>query len=426
MNVLWLVNCMLPEFSEALGRPAGNTGGWLPSLVGAIRRFAPELELHILCEADGDYVAECNGVNYYSFKAINIGPRWARSKRSAFGMKLRSLIKRICPSVIHCHGTENGYLDFHEDVLCGIPVVVSLQGIINGYYPHYLGGLTARRLRPYRNVIRNVLTGHNLEFVADSWRKDVSSREIRCLDKANCVAGRTDWDCAWAKALAPNAKYYHVGEILRPEFYVAKRNVGSAVHHSILASAALKYPLKGGHWLLEAVAFLKRDFPDVTVRFVDAQRLIEPKLMADKIRMTEYHKFIKTRISELDLVDNVVLLPSLNAKEVVEELYSAEVFCLPSLVENSPNSLGEAQVVGVPCVATDVGGVSSMLENEKTGLLVPSGDAASLAYAIRRLFENKTLASRLAKEARRVALERHNPERVVSELKACYEEVMDK
>ena len=136
--------------------------------------------------------------------------------------------------------------------------------------------------------------------------------------------------------------------------------------------------------------------------------------------MTEYHYFLNAEISRLGLNENVEVLPSLNAVSVADQIGKAEVFCLPSLIENSPNSLAEAQLVGAPCVATDVGGVSSMLENEKTGLLVPSGDAASLAYAIRRLFEDKELAMRLSQNAKHVARKRHDAEAIVMELVSCY------
>lgn len=423
MKVFWFVNGMLPEFSAALERPVGNTGGWMPSLVSAIRKFASNISLYILCEADEDYRAEVNGTHYFSFKTINQGPRWKRSGHAAFVKKLHALMNEIHPDVIHCHGTENGYLDFPAEVFGTIPICVSLQGIINGYYPHYMGGLTARQLKPYRNVLRNILTGHDLEFVADSWRKNVSLREVRCLEKAKCVMGRTDWDRSWAKVLAPNAVYHHVGEVLRPEFYSVERDERKVVPHSIVASAALKYPLKGGHWLLEAVSYLKKDYPDITVRFVDAKRVISPTSMVDKLRMTEYHKYIRQRIGELGLMGNVVLLSSLDAGGVVEQLKTAEVFCLPSLIENSPNSLGEAQLVGVPCVATDVGGNSSMVDNECTGLLVPSGDAASLACGIARLFEDHDLSRNMAKKAKAAALFRHAEDVIVGDLVNCYNEV---
>lgn len=419
MKVLWIVNCMLPEFSAALGHVAGNTGGWLPSLVAAIRKFAPDMELHILCEGATDAEAVVERTHYYAFSKINRPWLGNARRRTDFGQKLKALIRQISPDLIHLHGTENGYADFEDDVWGDYPRVISLQGIITAIAPHYMGNLTAGQLRPYRNWLRYMVTRRMQTDVADIWRKVVGPREAKALAKLRHIIGRTDWDRAWALALAPGAVYHRVGEILRHEFY-DDHDKSNVIPHRIFASAAFKYPLKGGHVLLQAISYLKHDFPDIKVVAVDADRKLHPRSLMDRLRMTEYHYFLNAEISRLGLNENVEVLPSLNAVSVADQIGKAEVFCLPSLIENSPNSLAEAQLVGAPCVATDVGGVSSMLENEKTGLLVPSGDAASLAYAIRRLFEDKELAMRLSQNAKHVARKRHDAEAIVMELVSCY------
>lgn len=424
MKVLWIVNGMLPDFSRALSRRAGNTGGWMPSLIAAIRHHAPGVALYVVCEADGDFAAEYNGVHYYSFKRFSLPIPGYSSRRNRFCGKLRRLVAEIRPDVIHFHGTENGYMAFPEMTWCGVPRVVSLQGVITGYYPHFLGGLTSRQLFHHRNWMRWLLLRHDLAFGADSWREHASRIERMGLVGVRHIAGRTVWDRAWAKALAPDAQYHHVGEVLRPEFYDTTRKVAAIKPHSILASAAVKYPLKGGHWLLEAVAYLKRKYPDITVKFVDAESKIHPRTLKQRLQATDYHHYIRHLVSNLGIEENVIFLPGLDASGVVEELRSAEVFCLPSMVENSPNSLGEAQLIGVPVVATDVGGNSSMVENGISGLLVPSGDAAALAFGISELFEKPDFATKLAVKAREVALLRHNDMAVVSDLVKCYKEVV--
>lgn len=421
MKVLWIVNGMLPDFSAALGRTAVNTGGWLPSLVGAVRKFAPDMELHILCEGTTDVEAIVEGVHYYAFSKIN-RPWFGNSRRRAdFGRKLKDLIRQIAPDLIHLHGTENGYADFDDDIWGNYPRVISLQGIITAIAPHYMGNLTSGQLRPYRNWLRYMVTRRMQTDVADNWRKVVGPREAMALGKLKHIIGRTDWDRAWACALAPNATYHRVGEILRPEFY-GDHDKSNVISHRIFASAAFKYPLKGGHVLLQAVSYLKHDFPDIKVVIADADRKLHPRSLIDRLRMTEYHNFLNAEITRLGIVENVEVLPSLNAVSVADQIEKAEVFCLPSLIENSPNSLAEAQLIGTPCISTDVGGISSMLENEKTGLLVPSGDAASLAYAIRRLFDDRELAMRLSQNAKHVARARHDAGTIVAELVSCYKQ----
>ena len=419
MKVLWVVNCMLPEFSWALGRKETNAGGWMPSLVSAIRKFAPDVELHIVCEGAGDARAVVDGVHYYSFSRIMSLWLGSGRRKKRFGIKLKNLILEVQPNLIHLHGTENGYADFPDEVWGGVPRMISIQGVISGYHPHYMGNLTSAQLKPHRNWLRYLATHRMQTDVADIWRKVGAVREAVAMSRVRHLAGRTLWDKAWAKALSPEAEYHYVGEVLRPEFYPDCDRL-RVVPHRIFASAAFKYPLKGGHFLLEAVAYLKCDYPDVKIVVSDSEQKLHPKSFMERLRATEYHNYLRHRIKDLGLESNVELCPSLTAAQVRDELEQAQVFCLPSLVENSPNSLGEAQLTHVPSVVTDVGGVSSMLEDGKTGLLVPSGDPAVLAFAIRQVFEDSQLAECLAANAREVAISRHSPETVVNDLMKCY------
>src|SRR5258708_19667723 len=94
---------------------------------------------------------------------------------------------------------------------------------------------------------------------------------------------------------------------------------------------------------------------------------------------------------------------------MVIQLSRAQVFAISSYIENSPNSLCEAMQVGLPCVATYAGGIPSLVEHEKTGLLFPTGEAPLLADAILRIFRNEDLAGRLGRAARTEASHPHSP-----------------
>ena len=100
---------------------------------------------------------------------------------------------------------------------------------------------------------------------------------------------------------------------------------------------------------------------------------------------------------------------------------SCNVFVLPSTIENSPNSLGEAMLLGVPCVASDVGGVTSMLEHEKEGLVYQSSAPYVLAHHIVRLFDLKADAARFGGAAAARARITHDPEENRKALLGIYE-----
>jgi glycosyltransferase involved in cell wall biosynthesis len=111
----------------------------------------------------------------------------------------------------------------------------------------------------------------------------------------------------------------------------------------------------------------------------------------------------------------------------VQPFYAAaDVFVLPSHSEGSPNVLLEAMAAEVPMVATAVGGVPEIVENETSALLVPSNNPSSIATALAVLLTDKILAQRMATNAARLVEAHHNPEDYAQSLIEIYCEVIDR
>ena len=110
---------------------------------------------------------------------------------------------------------------------------------------------------------------------------------------------------------------------------------------------------------------------------------------------------------------------------MVEQLKKAHVFVITSLIENSPNSLCEAQALGLPCIATYTGGITSLIDDGHSGLFCPPRDSSVLAERIREVFENDDLAQQLGTQARRTALNRHDPTKNTKLTIDAYREVMN-
>jgi len=109
----------------------------------------------------------------------------------------------------------------------------------------------------------------------------------------------------------------------------------------------------------------------------------------------------------------------------VQPFYAmADVFVLSSHSEGSPNVLLEAMASRVPVVATGVGGVPEMVENEKSALLVPAKDTTALAAAITRILRDSNLGLRLAEDAAAVLAKNHAPEQYVDALIKFYDEAI--
>jgi glycosyltransferase involved in cell wall biosynthesis len=114
------------------------------------------------------------------------------------------------------------------------------------------------------------------------------------------------------------------------------------------------------------------------------------------------------------------LLGPLERSRVLELFAAVDAVALSSAWENFPHALVEALSVGTPVIATRVGGVPEIVEDGVNGLLVPAGDPAALAAAIRRFFADGELRGRL-RAAAAASVERFRPDRVYPELEALLE-----
>lgn len=420
VNILWFSSVTPGKFAESMGDRRVVVQGWIPSLIDAVRKYAPEINLTVAFSWKREASQTIDGVRY-----VALGEQVSKGRvRSEFIRAVGKCVQEIKPDLIHLHGSETIYPALPVEVWNNIPVAMSLQGIINGLYPHAMGGLIPGEMRPYVGVVRSLGIGNTIYDHADRWRRELSAAERKAFLNVKHVFGRTEWDKAWTYYLNPDAHYETVGELMRAPFYSGKRDCANVAKHSIYCSAALGGPLKGGHWLIKTVAALKRKYPDIRLRIAGGAGCAKPSGIYARLRQPQYSRYIWNLINDLGVGENVDLLPSISAEEVADELRRAEVFCLPSLGENSPNSLGEAMLLGVPSVVTDVGGISSLLENGKEGLIVPSSDPAVLASAIDRLFSDRDYARQLGTAGYEYAKARYDPEVVVGQLQHAYDSVV--
>ncbi len=423
MRILWFTNILLPPAAMAMKQRVVSTGGWMLAELQALRKYAPGTEFAVLTASKQHGRVSVDNVTYVTFgnPARTV---FADAVPEAMAAEVRRLIGEFDPDLIHIHGTEDFYARLDRESFCRKPVLVSLQGIINGLSCHYNGNLSPGELAPFR-TLRNAFFRDSVFDHQQKWQSARSAQEKISLTRHRHYNGRTAFDKAWLKAFNPDANYYHLDRAMRAEFFAIKRDALTVRRHSVYCSAAAGYPLKGLHWLLRAAAILKPKFPDIQIRVANAQKpLAVPKGLLARLKDSDYPAYLRSLVRKLDLLDNVIALPRIQAPKVAEELQRAHVFCLPSLCENSPNSLAEAMLAGTPSVAFHVGGVPSMLEHGREGLLCPAADPAALAATIDQLFSNDQLAGDLAANARRTALYRHDPGRIAKEAFKIYESVI--
>ena len=326
-------------------------------------------------------------------------------------------LQQFQPDVIHIWGTEYGHtlamVNAAQRLGWENRVAISIQGLCSSCARHYCEGIPEAVCHRYslRDFLkRDNLLGQQKQFVRRG------ELERQALEKAGHVIGRTDSDRAVTGQINPHRRYHFCNETLREGFYQDVWRYSGCKKHRIFLSSAL-FPFKGAHYLLEAMPLVLAEFPDAEIA-VTGDSFFKSTL-PEKLRQDYYHRYLARLADKNDLGDKIHFLGALSEQQMKQAFLDCNVFVLPSTIENSPNSLGEAMLLGVPCVAADVGGVSNMLHPGQ-GYVYQSTAPYMLAHYITEVFRQQERAEEMGAQARLQAMETHNPEKNMRDLLEIY------
>ena len=404
MKVVWILNVTIPDAAEAFGE---KTEGKLPWIENILPRIQAKTELTICCPVSGKIrkTGEKGGIIYYGIPRKHLrGDKYEKGMKKHF----KEVFLEEVPDVIHIYGTEFpstlSAVQAAEEAGCLEHVVISIQGLVSIYYMHFMNGIPGGL--KYLMVPKNFIRGFNIAGTQHSCKKR-GKYECEAIRKVRHIIGRTDWDRACTSQINPRATYYLNNETLRAPFYKDEWHYETCIPHTIFVSQGGS-PIKGFHHAVVAVSMLRERYPDICLKVTG--RNVLGRLSAKRaLSLNPYDWYIRGLITKNHLEDRVVFLGSLNAEQMKEQYLKCNVFILPSSIENSPNSLGEAMLLGVPSVAADVGGVSSMALAEEV-YLYPHDEFYMLAYYIGEVFDNTELAQAMAVKAQMHARMTHNAE----------------
>ncbi len=419
MHVLWLVSMVLPQAARACGLAAASdvSGGWLTGQLTALRG-RPGLRLTVACVAPRQRRALCgtlDGVQYHILpQAGALGP----------------LLDETEPDLAHLWGTEYAAAAALQQAAAArrLPLLVGIQGVMRDCAAHLCGGVPAACLHstPLDRLLDSLIPGALLDKAQADF--DALARsEAALLGQARYVTGRTGFDRRAVTELAPEARYFPCNETLRPLFYTGTlwhaRDFGSA---PVLLLPQGNYPLKNLHTLLRALPAVLRRWPDAVLRIagwppVDKGPLLRPVLD----RLFPYQRYCRRLARELGVAEHVRYTGPLDAAAMRQAYLDADVFVLPSQSENSPNSLGEAMLLGLPCVASCTGGIPDMLQSGAEGLLYGKPlDAEALAQSLCAVLAAPDGGAALGQAARTRALHTHDPAANAETLAAIYKTIL--
>jgi glycosyltransferase involved in cell wall biosynthesis len=116
-----------------------------------------------------------------------------------------------------------------------------------------------------------------------------------------------------------------------------------------------------------------------------------------------YESGVRSEARSLGIAEHVRFVGFLDRAGKIREGSAADIFLNTNRVDNMPVGVVEACAMGIPVVATNVGGIPDMLNDGETALLVPDNDCEGMANAVKRLVKDPELAGRLSRNGRKLA-----------------------
>lgn len=407
MKIVWLCN-MIPS---AVNQSRGGGGLWLDHVLEDIR-VQKDITLRLFCPGGTETGRVDKQVEYVLFTEGEAHV-YSEQLEEQFYREL----KAFQPDVIHIWGTEYGHtlamVNAAQRLGWENRVAISIQGLCSIYARHYCEGVPEAVCHRYS--LRDFLKRDNLLGQQRIFTQR-GKLECKALEKAGNVIGRTDWDRAITGQINPNRVYHFCNETLRQPFYEDTWQYAACRKHRIFISSCA-YAIKGFHYLLEAMPLVLAQYPDAEIA-VTGDSFFKTSLPA-RLRQDYYHRYLARLADQNELEDRIHFLGALSAPQMKQAFLDCNVFVLPSSIENSPNSLGEAMLLGVPCVAADVGGVSNMLHPGQ-GYVYQSTAPYMLAHYITEVFRQQERAEEMGAQARLQAMETHNPEKNMRDLLEIY------
>ena len=416
MRVLWIGGFGLKSLND--NNTSGyNGGGWLASLKKEIIKCSDVTLGIAFCKEHCFQKVVQDNISYY------VVPNYHKSRKdkyldfihikdvtrdeiqwSHYENQLKMVIDDFKPDVIEIFGSEF-YFSLAARVSKHIPTVLHFQGILSLYIYIFLPpGISKWQYIMSGKGLRGKY--NNFQYLA-YWQRS-AYREKVVLKAVPHVIGRTDWDKQAIAVLNPNAKYHYGGEILRDVFYENKERT---IPSKITISSTISFPTYKGYDVILKVANILKN--ELHLDFVwNVYGNINPDFMEKQVGLR--HEGVDVRLCG-------VASPT----QLRDALLESTMYFHPSYTENSPNSVCEAQILGVPVVASRVGGTDSLVEHGKTGFLYPVTDPYIAAYYIMYLVDNPDVNIAIGKAAKQVATARHDKKKIVNELMETYQEMID-
>lgn len=412
MRVLWFTNS---PSNYVVEKNPYNGGGWISSLENELKKHGDiDLAISFLMANQPQKKVEDRVTYYpiqfeqYSWKSkfsskFHINDfSYEKREWSKFFKPMQDVISDFKPDIIEIFGSELPFALIASETK--VPVVLHIQGVLVPYWNAFFPPMVSPFLYCIQSLNPKAIFQKVMEIVG--FKRSVW-REREELARVQNYIARTEWSRRVIHALNPTARFFYGGEILRDVFYEESKR---SLPEKLTIISTISQPLyKGFDLILKTAKLLKEQYVlDFEWKVFGN---IKPSFVEKQLGIC--HKDVCVKLEGVA-----------NAVQLKQELENATVYAHTAYIENSPNSVCEAQILGIPVIATNVGGVISLIDEGETGYLVPANDPYQMAFFIEQLYENKNLNIEIGGRARKKALERHNKGKIIEDLIQTYRTII--
>jgi glycosyltransferase involved in cell wall biosynthesis len=286
---------------------------------------------------------------------------------------------------VHTHTSKAGALGRVAAWLAGVPVIIHTPHghIFYGYY----GPAMSRVIRLFERLL--ALITDRIVTLTDRGAQEHVQYRIAAPDKFVTI---------------PSGIVLSAFRSIQADPAVKRNELGLPTEGPVIGTVGRLVPIKGHEWLLKAAPLVLAEFPHAMFVFLGEGPLLGwLQQLAAGLGISGHVMFMGTR------------------QDVPECLAVFDLFAFPSLNEGMGRALIEAMAVGLPAVATRVGGIPDVVADGETGLLVPARDEAALADALLKLLRDPARRRAYGHAARRSMDERFDVNAMVRAIDRLYD-----
>jgi glycosyltransferase involved in cell wall biosynthesis len=316
--------------------------------------------------------------------AFSLAPRDVKAL-----LKLYALMRQERPDIVHTHTAKAGFLGRAAARLAGVPIIVhTFHGhVLHGYY----GAMKNQLLRRVEQSLASVTD--RLVTVSEQVRQDLVGYGIAKAEKISVVPLGFDLD-PFLNSHAQQGQF--------------RREMGLSDEHKLVGIVGRIFPIKNHALFLESAARIAAQEP--AARFV---------IVGDGV----FRPNLENQARELSITDRVLFTGW--RRDLPRICADLNVLVVSSDNEGTPVSAIEAMASSCPVVATRVGGLPDLIEDQKSGRLVPPRDAEALARAVLDLLSNPQTACELGQNAMEAVRQRFTVQRLLSDIDHLYTELLE-